>query len=1499
MAVAIFGFKGLQYPYSGNDVDVGPEYGQPVSSIDKWDLKYNSNPTHPHTLEGNVCLKYNGFFVYVSISMLQMDGSANPIVPLPLAQQLNARVEVAMGSNLDRDLGRFVFGPAVLVDRPDDNPKRQHDAEFGDSAGRPLRLRFGPGGPLERAWKELITGDLRDQSANPLEIFFAKAGYADLDLKQGTLSIPKHMLAATLRSCKRPTSPPPDGPPMYLNSADIVLNFKDCVNKTSRASPRPWRIEFSMVHPGTGAPINVASTGEIGLEALGGGLEILLGPAASPNTSGAQVIGAQLQPDGANPLVLRFKGLRNSLNEPEVWSLKQSEVRGAPNVVGLAFRSPSAAAASSALLYVDDIGGWTRQRDYLDPAAQPQDLVRLPMHSRIANAQIRLTDASSAKLFSKVGATPAASAAAWCDTTLQQGLTRPWFRFTDATFAHTRPGDSYQGSGDGVEWMFSPNPGKAKAVSGGAPLLPSKVWLDLAPGKDARNDPREAADKAIDRSFIGMALAPARAVHETGFVDATDQPSVAPTITKIMPRPDQVGAALRLSRHTRVLQLAAPAAPAASPVTFSTNVEVRPDAAPEYAVLWPGAPWKIAPAPLITDIQSWADALAGRLDPDFPVKVGAVAAPASSSTPIAVLKLSRRQSIEDILLQMEQALANPGAFHDWRNRTRGLIQAVDPAVLSLPAWVGLVVFDAPLDFGEFPVLQALAPTEGPDAPRLNFLAVSPQDPKDPHASPVSVSGAVEWMNSPTKANYDTDIQEANLQPLRLSIAVRDRKLIKFESESQLEFRRFMGVGGSLAGKEARTPIKIVGSVRDLGEGQVRAGNGQATGKDDQKTSSAYEIRFMAEIPDGDGLVLYPVGGSTPDNQDASFIQKVSLSRVEVVDGPPPASTADRTKSKRAATDSKAEVQIDGSIVLRKPSIPGVDVDPSALTPADGIGAKFANLRISLAPIKGLLPRLLSLNYPSLSFDLDLPHLNLLGGALQLKFHQLAMDWGAVGDTQSGIDWAGFSSIGRLGAGTLDLTLPKIAFLGRLDFGALPDLFARSLSGFSLETVFVLYFDVKQARLTGGQYFGIRGFGFNGLDLDLASFLEVKIKSLTLGRKSWKNPSADGAVLAVDGVQVLVLKQQILPTGSGAYFSLNGNGGDGFWAVLEGSAGGLFNVHWGFAAHNVELSTSAAKSLLAPPPQQAQFDSSGYAGIGKTLTADWVSGDLRPALSGAGRGWTFAASLEALFGTFQGSALIQDSGYKGLALWGQGLKDLLGYQFAFVGNYCKDITPGEDYFYFSVTLPGLTMGGVRFTGGEIAAEIYTSGDFMADFGFPWPAPGGGRLWDRTLGAIVTPGQASGGMYVRKRQFHTGDENGLTIAGGVALQWGLGASFGGVTFVVWVRIGVYMVLEGEVTLAFTPSAGVTKLVVAGAAGVMAEGYGELNWWIIDIRVDVLASAEIHTVLTWTAADHKAQVLIAADMSVSAHAEACIGGSCFRVCRGISVSVDVPVHQTLELG
>jgi hypothetical protein len=569
---------------------------------------------------------------------------------------------------------------------------------------------------------------------------------------------------------------------------------------------------------------------------------------------------------------------------------------------------------------------------------------------------------------------------------------------------------------------------------------------------------------------------------------------------------------------------------------------------------------------------------------------------------------------------------------------------------------------------------------------------------------------------------------------------------------------------------------------------------------------------------------------------------------------------------------------------------------------------FANLRIELDKLTGIDPRFMTIHYPSLKFDLNLPHIGLLGDALKLKFHQLIVDWGG-----GGFDLGSFLPLPNLNLPGIDVKLPKLVFLGRIDFGSLPELFARSLSGFSLEGAFG--FNFSGGKLTGGPFLGIRGFGFSGLDLDLASFITIRIGRLALNSRKWTNGS-EGAAISLEDGSLSILKYTVLERLSGGYFSLKDNGGDGFWALLSRSPSQSPNFfvdfRYAFAGRNIDFPPALARVLLVPPPQEG--DSQAHDQIHRQLQTAWSneeSGgtkpplDLYPAARGGGRGWTFGAGIDALGGALTGRALLQDGGFTGLSLKGPVLKELLGWDFAFTGIYRKDITPGEDYFYFSVTLPQFTMGTIRFMGGEIAAEIYTSGDFMADFGFPWPARQGGRAWERTIGAIVTPGQASGGAYIRKREYMQPGENRLALAGGVAIQWGLGASFGGGVFQVWVRIGLYAAMEGSITFELLDSGGVIPKLgkisafdVQGAAGILVEGAGEIDWWVISARVGVRASAEIRTAILWRV-DQPVQMAVVAELYVSAYAEACIGPSWARICRDISVGLDITVRHQLRFG
>jgi hypothetical protein len=236
-------------------------------------------------------------------------------------------------------------------------------------------------------------------------------------------------------------------------------------------------------------------------------------------------------------------------------------------------------------------------------------------------------------------------------------------------------------------------------------------------------------------------------------------------------------------------------------------------------------------------------------------------------------------------------------------------------------------------------------------------------------------------------------------------------------------------------------------------------------------------------------------------------------------------------------------------------------------------------------------------------------------------------------------------------------------------------------------------------------------------------------------------------------------------------------------------------------------------------------------------------------------------------------------------------------------YVKGERPGEDEFITSVSGPRVTLPAFSFTGGAMTLGLRMNGDFFVDVGFPWLERSGARQWDRALGAIVGVFQGSGGFYVRSRHLRVPAGELLAVSGGYAVQFGLGASYGGGMFTVWATVGVYFILEGDVVL--QKGHGMVGLRLSGAAGILGRAAGELNWWIISVRVEITISAEARLTITWGVVPELAlpgasgtlpavagaeRMRLTAEFIVYARASAraCIGRGWFKICKSISVTL-----------
>lgn len=1295
------------------------------------------------------------------------------------------------------------------------------------------------------------TGSLNDKE-QALWVGLKESARLAIDLFNKQLVFAPSVIEARLTAR---TIPGPLRAARFANTSTQAIKFSEI----AAGEATSFRLDL---RAGDVAELNVdPQSGRPAVDVLSGSLHLTL---ASTGQAGGLVTAASLEPPGGGQIRLRFHAVRNSRNRAELWSTKDS--------VALAFRPAGEATWHSALIGMQV--GTPPKLERLQTGAGPASSESLPLHGWFGASHFKLPSTASADLIcSEKSSTPPSASLAWLDSKLQKRATRPWMRVPNAVLVHMRPGDAWQGSEN--LWRFR----GAVGSGAGVPLLPQDTWIDAGSTPAVNATPLRAANREINKSFATFRLANGKSLHETGLADRTDGAS-GPSIQQLIPDGDVKIGEVRLESHGRAFEMAAPRGPSAGAVALASGamrlpVDLADGQSMEFAVAWPAlqAGGGTYPWVWLSGLPDWAVAVGGVIDRDAPIAIADILkdlAVRPKDFPLGILKLTRSRHLEALLNDVRKGLQpNSPADQVFQRKSRTALTTiadVDPSVLEA-SWVGLILFDVALDFEAFPMLKAVMPSDPALAPRFVFASVAPRDPAQTGAE-VAMSASVDWRNGNGQIATPADAQlEASFQPRYLSIAFRDRKLVRFRSEAELKFYSFLGLR-ALDGS-ART-IKIVGSAQRV------AGSKASDG--------AFALRFAAEVEDGQRIVIFPLG--KPQESGKTFIKTIWFRRVEIIDAP-------AEDGKR-----KAEFDIDGSIEFQKPDY-NFDLG-DFFKKIGGKAVDFSGLRIEIDRFNGLDANLLKIKYPSLRFSLDLPHVALLGEALKLKFNQLIVDW-----TQGsgGFNFGQFPTLGLPNTGNIDLSLPRIVLCGRIDFGALPELFARTLGGLSLDGVFALNFD-KNGLPSGLPFVGIGGFGFDRLDFDLASFLRLRIGQLKLGPAPWAAPPNGSALSFVDAsLEILTVK--VLEGGHGAFFSSDGESGNGFWVAFKGGKLSLLTLEWGFIGRNIDFPSSLPKALLTPPA--ASDKEENFGAIAQSLVNAWGAGLVRPASGDTARGWTFAAGLSAFQGAFRGRALLQDGGFTGLALYGEALRRLLGWNFVFVGLYRKNVTPGEDYFYFSVTLPPMTFGGIRFTGGAIAAEIYTSGDFSVDFGFPWRAPQGGRQWERTFGAIVTPGQASGGFYFRKRSSHLPDTSAkeLTVAGGVALQWGLGAAFGGGVFEVWVRIGLYAIVEGEIVLNYhdTSDVKIVAFKLQGAAGVLLEGEGKIDWWVISVRVGIRASAEIRAALIWdgrpTSVDRRVLMPIEAELSVSAYAEACIGGGCARLCRGIDVHLNIPVRYQLQFG
>jgi hypothetical protein len=590
-------------------------------------------------------------------------------------------------------------------------------------------------------------------------------------------------------------------------------------------------------------------------------------------------------------------------------------------------------------------------------------------------------------------------------------------------------------------------------------------------------------------------------------------------------------------------------------------------------------------------------------------------------------------------------------------------------------------------------------------------------------------------------------------------------------------------------------------------------------------------------------------------------------------------------------DGKTAIQISGGAELGElpmlnKGVPRIDFDRLEVQLDGNVGSAAV--------------RRLAIGYPNLRFRFDTAPFHF--GFMDLKLRGLGIAFSNFKDL-----WRGTSLIDVGGHPGIDGTTQGALLEFRMELMKLPELALVSAERFTLD--YFVGLELEHGRwLERGVRYGLRGLSLHGFRLDLLRFLTLEVKSAALEK------TADGTSwLRLSRISLSMLNVKLLNNLSGAIFSRGNRVGFLVFLNQEISVGTL-RIHWLVVGHGLSPSSDLARKIIGIEPGDAS-DIQRAISEGSLITNQ---GEATDGLES----WVFAAGFDFL-GLFEGKFLFQEQRYYGISMSGGILEEWFGYKIGISVLYIKGARPDEDSFAVAVQVPAVTLPAFRFMGGVVALEIFLNGGFALDVGFPWLLPGKPRAWDRAFGAIVGIFQGCAGFYLRKQTFtlihEDGDERAITVAAGYALQAGLGGSIGagGSVFRVWATVGLYIIIEGELWLLRKAGHGglgdVAAFRLVGAVGILVRGGGELNFWIISVRIEVFISAEARLTVAWGRRDllrksgsssvlpdasGKAVAEVAFELWARASARACIGKGWFKICVGIEVSVPMRFNYRLEL-
>ncbi|MBA8889994.1 hypothetical protein FHW12_004241 [Dokdonella fugitiva] len=1095
---------------------------------------------------------------------------------------------------------------------------------------------------------------------------------------------------------------------------------------------------------------------------------------------------------------------------------------------------------------------------------------------------------------------------------------------------HTaRPGDSWNvsaGPVDSAQWFLQ---GKELDL----PLLPACAWDIDAQASQAINS---AADKAL-QTFTQTHVP---VTHETGVVESAT--SATPLITKVA---------------TAFTTQDGP------PGSLSSNKSSRRPAGIVLAPHDVKQVFGLVSVDVRRDAQAYADAMQAALLEDLAALESTVKGFAALSLVrakemakllprpggalpgirgmvrkygkrplLALAKMGRGKSVveylKDAWLELDATKpdsigsiypplvgeSEDGRWKDVEDAFRHML----PQQVLANDWVGVLLLNVECDVVS-PLFKALLQSKSQEDKHvisLPFVAITAGK-----ADIDAVSTRIRQVRKPTPPAPGKDLQEATFAVHYFDLEIARGELTSFAFDSTLALRSLLGVPAQANVRHDASDLRH--GIRIQGQLQQVAGRGELSfgGAIDPPLTL---IDLMEEKLEGSPLP----------------IRRLRLSHIGVVE-----------------YKNDVRLVLDGDLTpwdfgwgkdkFLKGTIPKSDTDPLI---------RFVGLGIRLPSMTDDALQWLRFTYPSLRFDVDVPAIDFFH-AFKLSFAGFGIQapevtGGLLEEKPSLLSWD-VNLIGKKPP-------PNEAwFATDLDFrfSGLPELAVSSRSNLSFRLRLGVPVD-DPTKWADKHVVALSALSFEPLRLNLARVfvLCADTVSVTTGDQSSSFTLGNMSLSVLGTTIVQGLSTIIQATDTHRSFLVE-------WtpksACAKGSAPvscpqcsdgiasgnlGLIGIDWIVGGRGLVLDDDAAKALLSIPLQEAAEADPNEAPVPEAVEdPKRLLPSPGTSATSVGDEWFFAAGLTVParkaktadansqgMTPLYGRLLFFDRHFYGFSLKGRLFKELFKSDIVITAMYIRRTSREHDSFYVALTVPMVAFPLLAFTGGQISLEIFANGDFNFDFGFPHARPQGGREWNRALGVIITPFQGSGGFYLAKLTNELKTPDGashhlIDFRAGLAVQVGLGVVYSSGPVTAWVTLGVYVIFVGQLTLRFDGNVATPKSLaiegaqISGALGVLLRGGAQLDWWIISVRIEVMASAEIQATLSFGRRSDgecysqlggctnekcteelakKVTLNLAFDLYVGVSASACIGSKPFRVCKSITVSLHMPVNYCLRL-